>query len=102
QTLPSGAAVIRTGPVPAAGISEAHAEPAGMGGSGYSVMAPFIVMRPILLALDSVNHSAPSGPEMISVAPLFGVGIGKMVTAPFGKTPSDTRPGGEPHPPIGR
>ena len=43
-------------------------------GIGYSVMAPAVVMLPIWPALDSVNHSAPSGPEVIPRGPLLGVG----------------------------
>jgi hypothetical protein len=31
------------------------------------VRAPLVVMRPILLRLESVNQSAPSGPVAISV-----------------------------------
>jgi hypothetical protein len=32
-------------------------------GTGYSVIAPNVVMRPILLPSPSVNHSAPSDPS---------------------------------------
>jgi hypothetical protein len=33
-------------------------------GTGYWVMVPAVVIRPILLPWDPVNHSAPSGPEV--------------------------------------
>src|SRR5258708_32595645 len=39
-------------------------------------------MRPILLALVSVNHSAPSGPLAMPVGSLFGVGIENSVSTP--------------------
>ena len=32
----------------------------------YSVSAPAVVIRPIFAALYSVNHSAPSGPLVIT------------------------------------
>jgi hypothetical protein len=38
------------------------------------------VIRPILLALVSANHNAPSGPATIPFGPLAGVGIGNSVT----------------------
>jgi len=34
-------------------------------GTGYSVITPAVVMRPILFPAYSVNHSAPSGPAVI-------------------------------------
>jgi hypothetical protein len=43
--------------------------------TGYSVICPFVVMRPMLFPLDSVNHSAPSGPVTISTGYECGVGI---------------------------
>src|ERR1700690_4010358 len=64
---PSGPAMIPDGPVT----------------WGYSVMAPAVVIRPILLPLSSVNHKAPSGPATISSAKAPGVGIGYSVTAPL-------------------
>lgn len=70
------------------------AEPAGAGGdrvrargpvrsgNGNSVIRPPVVMRPILSALISVNHSAPSGPGVIPNGPAPGVGIPKLMTEP--------------------
>ena len=34
-------------------------------GTGTSVYTPAVVMRPILLLIFSVNHSAPSGPVVM-------------------------------------
>src|SRR5258708_6698233 len=52
-------------------------------GMTNSVIAPEVVMRPILLAAFSVNHSAQSGGLVISEAkPLLAVGIGNTVTTP--------------------
>ncbi len=48
----------------------------------YSVNAPLVVMRPILLAAVSVNQSAPSGPVTIDCGLLPGVGTGYSVTTP--------------------
>jgi len=44
------------------------------------------VVRPILLALDSVNQRAPSGPPVMTFRPLFAVGTGNsvMVARPQG------------------
>jgi hypothetical protein len=39
------------------------------------------VMRPILLAAASVNHSAPSGPAVMPAGLLFAVGIVNSVMA---------------------
>src|SRR4051812_44974429 len=39
-------------------------------------------MRPILLAVPSVNHNAPSGPAVIAQGLLSGVGVANSVTAP--------------------
>ena len=41
------------------------AAPAAAVGTLNSVMLPAVVMRPILLALGSVNQSAPSGPAVM-------------------------------------
>ena len=41
-----------------------------------------VVMRPILLPLNSVNQSAPSGPAVISNGSLFEVGTGYSVIVP--------------------
>src|SRR6516165_114973 len=59
-------------------------------GSGYSVIAPSVVIRPTLLTLgpSSRNHNAPSGPvvsvckEFGRILKLFGFGSGKYVTEP--------------------
>src|SRR5688572_30014785 len=59
--FPSGPAVISPGEL-------------GMVGIWYSVMAPPVVMRPILWPFSSVNQSAPSGPTVIPAGWLFGVG----------------------------
>ena len=40
------------------------------------------MIRPTLLVLDSVNHSAPSGPGVMSAANASGVGSGYSVTLP--------------------
>src|SRR6266567_3085786 len=68
---PSGPGVIPHGSLLAVGI-------------GNSVMAPVVVMRPILLLtlLISVNHRAPSGPTVIPRGPLLGVGTGNSVMLP--------------------
>lgn len=44
-----------------------------------SVSMPFTVIRPILLALVSVNQRLPSGPATIPHGELAGVGIGNSV-----------------------
>src|SRR5262249_34470234 len=41
-----------------------------------------VVMRPILSTLDSVNHSAPSGPVVIPARPLPAVRTGYSVITP--------------------
>ena len=51
-------------------------------GTGYSVTTPGVVMRPILLALDSVNQSAPSGPAVIPCTALSAVGTAYSVIDP--------------------
>jgi hypothetical protein len=43
------------------------------------VITPVVVMRPILLAPLSVNHRAPSGPTVMPLGKLPGVGIGNSV-----------------------
>ncbi|MFC7640094.1 hypothetical protein ACFQX6_02890 [Streptosporangium lutulentum] len=43
---------------------------------------PSVVMRPIWLALVSVNHSAPSGPAVIPNGPDSGVGREKEPMSP--------------------
>src|SRR5579864_247234 len=51
-------------------------------GSGNSVIAPVVVMRPILLPLFSVNHRAPSGPTVMPNGKALGVGKGYSVKTP--------------------
>jgi hypothetical protein len=51
-------------------------------GTGYSVITPAVVMRPILLPPYSVNQSAPSGPAVIDCGSLLAVGTGYSVIAP--------------------
>jgi uncharacterized repeat protein (TIGR03803 family) len=51
-------------------------------GKAYSMIAPPVVMRAILFALYSVNHSAPSGPVRMFQGELWAVGTGYPVTAP--------------------
>src|SRR5579864_3983507 len=46
--------------------------------TGYSMITPAVVMRPIL-PTPSVNQSAPSGPAVIATVKLEGVGIGYSV-----------------------
>ncbi len=46
-------------------------------------MTPAVVIRPILALHHSVNHIAPSGPAVISLAKLPAVGIGYSVMTPF-------------------
>src|SRR5580658_1591484 len=48
-------------------------------GTPYSVTDPVVVMRPILLAFPSVNHKAPSGPEVIPLVWVPGVGSGNWL-----------------------
>jgi hypothetical protein len=46
-------------------------------GTGYSlVMTPPVVIRPILLPSNSVNHSAPSGPAVMKLGPALAMGTG--------------------------
>src|SRR5258708_17074531 len=69
HNAPSGPVVMPVGPLPAFG-------------SGNSVIAPAVVMRPILLAKVSVNQSAPSGPVVMYRMTLPFVGIGNSVITP--------------------
>lgn len=48
-------------------------------GTRYSVIAPEVVTRPILLVNDSTNHNAPSGPTAIAEGWLVAVGMGYSV-----------------------
>jgi len=52
-------------------------------GTGNSLNVPVVVMRPMLLPLDSVNQSALSGPEVIALGPDEEVGMGNSVMLPF-------------------
>ena len=40
------------------------------------MIVPLVVIRPILLTADSVNHRLPSGPSAIRAGPLLAVGMG--------------------------
>ena len=51
-------------------------------GTGYSVNAPAVVIRPILLPFASVNQSAPSGPVTMSPGSLATVGTVNCVIVP--------------------
>ena len=51
-------------------------------GSANSVMSPRKVMRPILLADFSANHSAPSAPAMMPIGVAFSVGRANSVKLP--------------------
>ena len=62
QRLPSGPAVIPSGPLLAVMRCV------------NSVMVPAGVIRPILLPVYSVNQRLPSGPAVIPAGPLLAVG----------------------------
>ncbi len=47
------------------------------------MMAPPVVMRPILLVAVSVNHRLPSGPAVMPTGPLLAVGVGNSVILPL-------------------
>jgi hypothetical protein len=64
HSAPSGPAVMLVGILPLANPPLLGVIPGN--GTGYSVTTPVVVIRPILLATPSVNHSAPSGPVVIS------------------------------------
>ena len=66
--FPSGPAVISPGALGTVGI-------------WYSVMAPSVVMRPILCPFSSVNQIAPSEPTVIPAGWLLGVGTTNSVIA---------------------
>ena len=55
-------------------------------GTTNSVIAPEVVMRPILLPSYSVNHRAPSGPAAMPLGTHRAVGIGNSVKEPDGVT----------------
>jgi len=74
HSAPSGPRVIKTG-----------CNPDGTGNS--SIVAPSVVMRPILLALRSVNQSLPSNPLAMPLGVPDIVGIGNWVmVGPLGVT----------------
>ena len=52
-------------------------------GIGFSVITPAVVIRPIWFRTGSVNHSAPSGPAVISPGELAGLGMGNSVICPL-------------------
>ncbi len=51
--------------------------------NGNSVMAPDVVMRPILFPPFSQNHSAPSAAGVIPIGLLSGVGVANSTTLPL-------------------
>src|SRR6266545_1983522 len=51
-------------------------------GIGNSVMVPVVVIRPICLLPNSVNHSAPSGPAVMPRGELLRLGMANSVTLP--------------------
>ncbi len=52
----------------------------GEPGTGNSVIAPAVVIRP-MFPPNSVNHRSPPGPVVMSMGQLPGVGVGKCDTA---------------------
>src|SRR5262245_17306922 len=68
QRLPSGAAAIPRGRLPRVG-------------TGYSVKAPRVVSRPMLLPKNSVNHRLPSAPAVmpLGLPKTFGTSYSVMV-----------------------
>src|ERR1700730_16242554 len=61
-------------------------------GTGYSVIVPAVVMRPILLPVPSVNHRLPSGPAVMSRAPPPAVGTGNSVMVTESACAAGARP----------
>src|SRR5262249_40649581 len=57
--------------------------PASAVGTGNSVTAPDVVIRPILLPAFSQNHSVPSAAGAIPIGRLFGVGVSNSMKLPF-------------------
>ena len=57
--------------------------PAPPVGSANSVIAPDVVIRPILLAAFSQNHNAPSAADVMPIGRLSGVGVANSVKAPL-------------------
>src|SRR2546422_80928 len=52
---------------------------------GNSVMAPAVVIRPILSPTASVNHRFPSGPAVIPTGSLLAVGMGNSLNLGAGR-----------------
>src|SRR5438552_18989470 len=52
-------------------------------GMGNSLIAPLLVVLPILSPSHSVNHRLPSGPDVMPVGKLTGVGTVNSVTCPW-------------------
>src|ERR1700694_2063007 len=48
----------------------------------YSVIMPSVVIRPTLFPLISTNHRLPSGPAVIAIGSLYGVGTVNSVRVP--------------------
>ncbi len=57
--------------------------PAPTVGTGNSVTAPDVVIRPILLPAFSQNHSVPSAVGVIPIGRLFGVGVSNSMKLPI-------------------
>jgi hypothetical protein len=69
--------------LPSTPAAISHGADAGVG-TGNSVTAPAISIRPILLPIRCVNHMAPSGPGAMPLGAAPGMGRRKSVTAPEG------------------
>jgi hypothetical protein len=50
---------------------------------GNSLITPAIVIRPILLVFDSVNHKAPSGPATSAPRETLILGTGYSESTPL-------------------
>src|SRR5207245_4982741 len=70
--ISSGPAVISYGALPAPD------------GTGNSLITPVLVIRPIWPLVYSANQRLPSGPTVIPIGPLFGVGTSNSVIEPDG------------------
>src|SRR5262245_32476512 len=57
--------------------------PAPTVGTGNSVTAPDVVIRPILFPAFSQNHNAPSAAGVIPTGRLFGVGVSNSMKLPL-------------------
>ena len=68
--------------IPSGPIAVADGRPLSEKGSGNSVIAPEVVIRPILLAVNSVNQRCPSGAAMGNWGPLPALGSGNCVSTP--------------------